>query len=219
MRRGRGRVTERAESHVFGVIAFQTTGYWSFALACASCGIVLPLPEDVPLIWAGMQIATGQWRWIPTLTAALVGVQTRDWLAWGFGRALGEAVLDSAWLTRLFGRRRLAHSQRLVRDHGAIAVLFGRFFIGFRTPVFLVAGAMRIPFRQFARWDAIGLLLTVPAVIALGFALGQPLLDAAHWAMERARFVAVAVGLAAVAWLWWQARQRAVRTGMRNEAP
>jgi membrane protein DedA with SNARE-associated domain len=184
------------------------TGYPAFALACATCGILLPLPEDVPLIWAGMKVAVGDWEWAPTLTAALIGVQVRDWLAWGFGRALGETVLESPWVIRMFGRRRLARSQRLLNDHGALAVLFGRFFVGFRAPVFLVAGAMRLPFRQFARWDAIGLAIAVPVVVLLGFEVGQPLLDGAHWAMARLRFAAIGAVFAAFAYVWWQARQR-----------
>ncbi|MBA2321956.1 MAG: DedA family protein [Deltaproteobacteria bacterium] len=204
---------------MFDALAEHITGYPGFAIACASCGIILPLPEDVPLIWAGMRIAAGQWTWAPTLTAALVGVQLRDWAAWAVGRALGETVLDSPWVTRVFGRRRLARAQRLVREHGALAVLAGRFFVGFRTPVFLMAGAMRLPFRQFARWDALGLVLTVPIVILLGYELGQPLLDGARWAMARARFAAVAVALLGGAWLLWQNRPRDARETTPEVAP
>jgi len=195
---------------LFDALAEHISGYPGFAVVCASCGIVLPLPEDVPLIWAGMRIAAGEWTWAPTLTAAIIGVQVRDWAAWAVGRALGETVLDSPWVTRLFGRRRLARAQRMVLEHGALAVLIGRFFVGFRTPVFLMAGAVRLPFREFARWDAFGILLTVPIVVFLGYEVGQPLLDAIRWGMARARFAAVAVTLLGVVWL--VACQRRPRT-------
>ena len=203
---------------MFDALSLHITGYPAFAMACASCGIILPLPEDVPLIWAGMRIAAGDWEWAPTLAAALLGVQARDWMAWGFGRALGETLLEAPWALRVFGRKRLMHSQRLVNDHGALAVLFGRFFVGFRTPVFVVAGAMRLPFRSFARWDAFGLLLTVPIVVVLGYEMGQPLLDTARWAMARARFVGIGVAAAAGVWLWWQARLRGQRGSLAQES-
>lgn len=185
----------------------QISGYPGLVLFCSASGLVVPVPEDVALVWAGSQIGGGTFTWAPTVAAALVGVQVRDLAAWGIGRVLGEALLDSAWAGRLIGRRKIARARRLVGDHGAAAVLMGRFFVGFRAPVFLVAGAMRLPLRQFVRWDLLGLLITVPAVIALGYAFGEPLLEGVRWALARSKLVVLALAVVgAVAWMWTRGR-------------
>jgi membrane protein DedA with SNARE-associated domain len=90
----------------------------------------------------------------------------------------------------------------MVTEHGALAVLAGRFFVGFRAPVFMAAGAMRLPVRQFLRWDFAGLLVTVPAVLGLGYAFGAPLLETTRWALAQTRWLAIAIAVAGGLWAW-----------------
>jgi membrane protein DedA with SNARE-associated domain len=79
--------------------------------------------------------------------------------------------------------------------------------------VFFVSGAMGLPLRQFARWDLLGLVITVPAVVALGYEFGDPLLEAVRWTLAQSRVVlAVALLVATVAWY----RSRAVRSVLQD---
>lgn len=182
----------------------QIDSYPGLLVFCSASGLAVPVPEDVALLWAGMRVAEGQWQWVPTVMVALIGVQARDLAAWGFGRLAGDAFFESRWAARWVGRRAIARAQRLVTEHGAVAVLAGRFFVGFRAPVFMVAGAMRLPVRQFLRWDFAGLLLTVPAVLGLGYAFGAPLLETTRWALAQTRWLAAAIALVGGLWAWQQ---------------
>ncbi len=186
----------------------EISSYPGLLLFCSASGIAVPVPEDVALLWAGMQVGAGVFEWAPTVGAALVGVQIRDLVAFGIGRVLGETFLESALAKRLIGRRKLARARRLVGDHGAAAVLVGRFFVGFRAPIFMVAGAMRLPLREFLRWDLLGLLFTVPGVIALGYEFGEPLLEATRWALARSRVIFGSALFVAVAVFVWKQRHR-----------
>lgn len=195
------------------------TGYPGLLFACASSGILLPLPEDFPLLYAGMRIADGSWGWWATVGIAVVGVAFRDTLAWAFGRGLGDLLLERSLVRRWFGTGRIARARALITDHGASAVLLGRFMVGFRTPVFVVAGAMGVPLRAFATWDGLGLALAVPLTIALGYEFGEPLVDTVYLVLQRARVIVGALLVCAVAVAVWRVIVQRARDDERESAP
>ena len=189
-------------------LAHNVSGYPGLLVFCAVSGILVPLPEDISLIYAGVKLQTGQFQWLPTLLVTTLGVGIRDGIAYGIGRSLGSWLLDRGWVRRLFGGARLDRAQALIARRGPSAVLMGRFFVGFRASVFIAAGAMGVPFRSFVLWDGLGLLVAVPATVGLGFLFGDPIADVVFWALQRAQVV---VGLAVgggVGWLAWQAWTR-----------
>ncbi len=177
-------------------------GYPGLFLACLGSGLVVPLPEDFPLLYAGMRLATGEFGLV-VLPIALLGVGCRDVIAWGLGRLLGNALLHRPLVQRFLGAQRLERARELVVDHGASAVLLGRFLIGFRAPMFLVAGATGVRLRAFLLYDGIGLLLVVPVTLALGWGFGEPLAESVFWLLQRARLgIGLVVCAAGLALLW-----------------
>lgn len=184
------------------------SGYTGLFLACLGSGIVFPVPEDFPLLYAGARVRSGAFAWPATLAVSMAGVALRDLAAWGLGRVLGDTLLHRPWVRRLLGARRLDRARRMIRDHGAASVLAGRFLIGFRAPVFLLSGAMGIPLRAFLVFDGLGLLVAVPVVLALGWGFGAPIHEGAFWLFQRARLVA-AIGLAVGVAVWIGLRWRA----------
>ncbi len=194
-------------------LAANVSGYPGLLLFCAVSGILVPLPEDVSLIYAGVKLQTGQFQWAPTLLVTVVGVGLRDVFAYLIGRSLGSWLLDRGWVRRLAGGPRIDRAQALITRRGPSAVLIGRFLVGFRASVFIAAGAMGVPFRSFLLWDGLGLLIAVPATVGLGYVFGAPIADLVFWVLQRAQ-LAVGVGVALLVcwWLWqaWSSRERPV---------
>ena len=153
-------------------------GYSGLFFFCVASGIVFPVPEDVALMFAGMRVQDGTWLLGPALGAAALGVLVRDILAWGMGRLLGDWVLEQRFARRMIGGQRIERSQELVERYGARSVLVGRFVVGLRAPIFLVCGAAKMPFWRFCTYDAMGLVVAVPAAMGLGYVFGRPTLDA-----------------------------------------
>lgn len=187
------------------------SGYPGLLGLCAVSGLLFPLPEDFTLVYAGVRISEGHFTWGPALAVALVGVGARDGVAYWLGRVLGDRLLGSAWVERWVGAEKVQRAEAMVRDHGVGAVLLGRFLIGFRAPLFAVAGASHVPFRQFVVWDALGLLVTVPGVVWLGWFFGAPIEEGLRWVMFRARELTLLVAVGSAGWWWFQARRRAAR--------
>ena len=165
------------------------SGYPGLLGFCAISGILFPLPEDFPLVYAGVRIAEGHFAWGPTLAVSLVGVFIRDVVAYWLGRLLGDRLLTSKLAQTWIGTERIERAEAMVRDRGSVAVLIGRFLIGFRAPIFAVAGASHVPFRKFVGWNTLGLVVAVPGVIWLGWFFGEPITDSVFYVMARAREV------------------------------
>ncbi len=188
-------------------IAASVSGYPGLFAFCAISGLLVPLPEDVSLIYAGVRLQSGQFSWAPTLVATILGVGTRDVVAYLIGRWLGSWLLQRGWTRRWIGARRIDRAQALIARRGPSAVLIGRFLIGFRASVFMVAGATGVSLRQFVFWDGLGLVIAVPTTLLLGYLFGAPLADLMLWSLQRVQVV-VGVGIAlGLVWMLWRGLQ------------
>lgn len=174
-----------------------------FAL-CATSGILYPLSEDVPLLYAGVLVNQGLLAWLPVILVAATGVLLRDSLFFTGGYLVGRAVLDSDVARRLIGGERIEKAQGLVERRGGMSVLIGRFSIGFRTSVFVVAGSMGVRPAQFLLWDVIGLAVAVPLAVVIGYFIGEPAVAAALWLLDH-RWIALGVlGVLVTAFTLWR---------------
>lgn len=177
-------------------------GYPALAVVCFLSGVALPMPEDVAQVAAGTQIATGRLDWLPAIAAVATGVFLRDALFFTAGRSLGGRALDHPWALRMIGAPRLASAKARVQARGSTAVLIGRFSVGFRTSTFFVAGAMGVRPRDFALWDGIALMASVPLLLGTGFLFGDPVIAVAQHAARHASWALLAIAAIGVLALW-----------------
>ena len=92
------------------------------------------------------------------------------------------------------------HSRR-----GALAVFGGRFMVGMRAPMFIVAGASGIPYTRFITWDLLNMTITMPLLLGTGYWMGPPVLEshaALPWLTNIVLVAILAYGL------WWFRRQQ-----------
>lgn len=140
-------------------------------LVLASVGV--PIPEDVPLIAAGVLLSThpeiSSWPW--TLLVALVAIMSGDWLLYMLGKSWGADVVRHRSVRWLISPQRLTKTRKQFRRYGAWMCFFGRFFMGVRAAMCLTAGVTRFPFWRFFLADLAGALLSIPFFVWLGYRL------------------------------------------------
>jgi membrane protein DedA with SNARE-associated domain len=178
-------------------------------LWCLASGSLVPLPDDVPQVWAGVRIAQGEMSWFVALPVAFVAVLVRDAAFFGLGRVLGERALTNRFVIRVIPASRIATARASVEARGPLAVLVGRFSVGVRTATFFAAGALGVRRRDFLLWDMVGLIVTVPLMTTLGYVFGDPVVVGVLWVAARAKW-AVPLAIALVLLGWW-VRSRTVR--------
>ncbi len=183
------------------------TGYLLLFWVCLTSGLLIPAPEDLALVVAGVQVSDGVLELLPTIAVASVAILLRDALFFGVGRVLGEKVLERPLVRRVVGDDAIARARGLVERRGSLAVLAARAMLGFRTAGFLVAGAMGVRRSAFLLWDCIGLALSVPLVLGLGMVLGDQATVGIAWMADHGALFGIALFALGLGWLAYTRRE------------
>lgn len=186
------------------------TGPVALLLACLVSGILVPVPEDVALLVAGWQVREGTLSPGGAVIAGLLGTFGRDALAFSAGRLAVRGARRWAPLARLLESRRVRRLRERLDARGDTLLFAARFMVGVRAPLYFAGGTTDRPFRRFALYDLVGLTVTTPLLLGLGWRWGP---EAAAWlqvALGHQRLVLAVVVAGAVLWstLFLRARRR-----------
>jgi len=169
-------------------------------------GVGVPLPEEVPVLTAGVLAHEGVVRWWLALPVCVLGVLSGDTVLYWVGRHWGERVLAWRLVRRVLTREREETLKESYRRHGVKIVFTARHVVGLRAAAFLTAGIARVPFPRFLGADFAASMLGVPTSFGLAFfftdQLEQILTDVRRverWLILLA-FVALAVFIIVRAW-------------------
>ena len=81
---------------------FDQYGYLGIFLALLASGMGLPIPEELPVIMAGILVGheDTQLKWYIMLPVAIVGVVMGDGILYSMGRFWGTWLLSRPWVQR-----------------------------------------------------------------------------------------------------------------------
>jgi membrane protein DedA with SNARE-associated domain/membrane-associated phospholipid phosphatase len=192
-------------------------GHWSYlfffvaaALEC-SAFIGLLVPGETLVLLSGFLASQGLLTLGDLIIAVAAGAIIGDSIGYELGHRLGRP-----WLLH-YGRWAGIHAAHLEQAdaffgrHGGKTVFLGR-FVGFlRALAPFVAGSLRMPYRQFLFYNALGGVLWTASFVLLGYLLGQGWRSAEHWLGRASEIVGGALLLTiALVQLWrWLARHEA----------
>ncbi len=144
-------------------------------LALVGAGLGLPISEDIVILASGAMTDQAVFPMLPALAACYFGVLVGDFAIYSIARALGDRFFTSRVGRRVLPDERRIRATDLIERRGPLTVLFGRFLIGFRIPIFATAGALGMPRRQFLLFDAIGAAISAPVVFFVGYHFSRQL--------------------------------------------
>ncbi len=190
-------------------------------LIVASLGI--PIPEDIPLIAAGVILATHPEvaSWSGTLLVALLGIMSGDLVLYSFGRFVGPGLVRHRLVRWMITPRRFARTAQQFRKHGAWACFFGRFFVGIRAMMCMTAGATRYPYWKFFLADCAGAVLSIPLFVGLGYWFAGMIPTLRRWlvGVNSAALIGVVILVIGII-IYWKLRgfRRLTRASQRDVA-
>lgn len=151
----------------------QSGSYLGIFVFMVLTGCGLPLPEEVAIVFAGVRSAQGEMITGGAFAACLLGALVGDAAMYGIGRKFGHSLVRRhPKLAKLVHADREEHFEQAILRHGFKVLLLARFMIGVRGPVYLAAGVVRMPFRQFVLWDLVCATVVVGTFFALSYVLG-----------------------------------------------
>ena len=174
-------------------------------LVLTGCG--LPIPEEVPIVLAGVFSANGelvpQWAFLACLVGALMGDSVMYAIGYHFGHGL---IAKHPHFGKFVGAQREEYFEKAIQKHSFKVLLLARFMIGVRGPVYLAAGVVRMPFRKFLMYDLVCATLVVGTFFGVSYFFGAKITE---WITDAERTLTLVVlALAGCAFLWWRRRRR-----------
>lgn len=153
---------------------FDHISYFGIILVLILTGTGLPLPEEVPIIAAGIASSVGTlnpwWAFLSCIVGALLGDAVLYAIGYHFGHSL---VVRHPRFAHLVHAEYEAKIEEMIRRHGLKVFFLARFMVGIRAPVYLTAGILRMSFRRFMLIDAFCATAVVGLFFGLSYAYGE----------------------------------------------
>jgi membrane protein DedA with SNARE-associated domain len=173
-------------------------------------GLGIPIPEDVPLLAAGVLSHHGGLSVPIASVLCSLFVLGRDLIVYGLGRRYGDALLDRPLGRRLVSKRVAARARTAIEKHGSAVVFVGRFLPGLRAGVFFVAGASGVTAPRFVVADIAAAAISVPVFVWAGAKFAENLDGIAEFLREF-RIGLFALSICVIVFVWVRHRRPTAR--------
>lgn len=133
----------------------------------------VPLPSEVPLLFAGYLISTGELDLVPAALVATFGATAGALALYGISRRYGQRIILRWGKFLLITPEHLERSERWFERRGDAAVLACRVIPLARTLISIPAGIAEMNVARFTIYSFAGTLPWAFGLMAAGWALGE----------------------------------------------
>ena len=194
--------------------------------ALVGSGFGLPIPEEIPVVTAGAMVGhdsndvayhdllagalgggplaydpprpAGTTRWWLMLPLIILAAVAGDSVLYLVGRKFGGRLVKSSWVQRrVLPPEKRAEIEANFHKNGIMILLGARLTPGIRTPVFFMAGLLKMPMSRFLLADFLYAIPGISFLFWLAYLFTDQFVAAVH-AVEKHRSQAVLAVLAAV---------------------
>jgi membrane protein DedA with SNARE-associated domain len=185
----------------------ESGGYLGIVLFLVLTGCGLPIPEEFPIVFAGIMSSQGTldpwFAFLSCLIGALLGDSAMYAIGYHFGHSL---AMRHPKLSKLIGGQREASFEHAIERHMFKVMVLARFMVGVRGPVYLSAGVVRVPFRQFIMYDMLCATMVVGTFFSVAYYFGDHITDLLRDAEWTLTLIVILVLL--IAALWWLRKEK-----------
>jgi membrane protein DedA with SNARE-associated domain len=136
-------------------------------------GVPLPAPGDVFVMYVGAHVPRNlpSWiiAWLGLIGIVVLGATNLFFISKRIGRRLAEGRF--AEVVHL-SPQRLQRAEQWFQKYGVVAIIFGRHIPGFRIPITVAAGVLKVKYRVFAASVAVSTAMWAGVVIVIGINFG-----------------------------------------------
>lgn len=192
---------------------YEAVGYLGVALWVAIESVVIPIPSEIVLPFAGFLVGEGRaiepltgqpWNYWLTVLAGTLGATVGALVAYAIGAWGGRPILERWGRYLGITPSDLDRADAFFARHGPAASFFGRMIPVVRSLVSFAAGVAHMPLGRFTLFTFLGSLPWTAALVFAGVQLG------ANWetiggVLKRFEYAVLAVlAVIALAWIWFR---------------
>jgi membrane protein DedA with SNARE-associated domain len=199
-------------------------GWWlyiSLTFLLLGGAVGLPIPEDIPVILAGILAYRGNAQPEILLLVCYVAIVSGDVFIFWVGRKFGNKLFKQPWFKARMPLARVREIRKRLERRRFITIFVARHLFYLRTITFLICGAVKMRFALFLVADMIAALISVPIMFGLGY-LAAEHYSALMSGVEQAKHISLLVGglaIIGVGFWYWRRKRLARNTPSDNRAP
>lgn len=171
---GPGHIEQRIE-WVLSKMDIGAGGYFVLFGLLFSCGLGVPIPEDIPLLVAGALVGSGHMHLAIAAVVAWCGIIGGDCVLYYLGRRFGLNITRLPLIGKHVTKERIHKAERLFHHYGIWVVAVGRLFAGIRGAMVIAAGTIKFNFFKFVIADGAAAVVSGGLFLFLGIEFGQNL--------------------------------------------
>ncbi len=192
---------------------YEAVGYLGVALWVAIESVIIPIPSELVLPFAGFLVGEARalepitgapWNYWITVLAGTIGATAGALIAYAIGAWGGRPILERWGRYLGISATDLDRADDFFARHGEAASFFGRMIPVIRSLVSFAAGVGRMPLRRFTLFTFLGSAPWTALLVFAGMQLGSNWESVGAW-LKRFEYAVLAVlGVIVVAWIWFR---------------
>jgi membrane protein DedA with SNARE-associated domain len=171
----------------------------------------MPIPEDIPLVVAGIFVANGKMNLALAAICAWCGIVGGDVVLYHLGKHFGLEVKRIPLIGRHLSEKRIEYVHRKFEKWGVWVVAVGRMFAGIRGTMVVVAGTIRFTFWKFLLADGLAAVISGGIFLMLGYWFGNNerlLREYVHAGKKWTMLICVVAAVALGVWIYLHRQER-----------
>ena len=190
---------------------YEAVGYLGVAFWVAIESVIIPIPSELVLPFAGFLVGQGTtvepltgspWNYWLTVLAGTLGATVGALIAYAIGAWGGRPVLERWGRYLGITSADLDKADDFFARHGEAASFFGRMIPVIRSLVSFAAGIAHMPLGKFTLFSFLGSLPWTALLVFAGMQLGKSWETVGAW-LKRFEYAIIAVlVLIVIAWIW-----------------
>jgi membrane protein DedA with SNARE-associated domain len=167
----------------------------------------VPVPGETILVLGAVYAGAGRLSLPVVALLGFVAAVMGDNVGFAIGHVGGRRLAERYGRYVLLTPARLARATDLFARHGGKIIVVARFIEGLRQANGIIAGTVRVPWRRFLAYNAIGAALWVAVWTSVGYLSGSHI-DTIYGAATRYdAYLGIAVAVGVVAYVVWRLRR------------
>lgn len=152
-------------------------GYMGIAFTTALESMLVPIPPEITIVFAGFLAWSGNLELIPIIIFAvlgsIVGSSIAYWFGYHFKKVIIKKMIEKHGHFLFFTDSELNKVQHLFRKHGFWVITIARFIPGLRSIISLPMGILHVPYRKFITYTSLGAVMSAALYAYIGYILGN----------------------------------------------
>ncbi len=156
--------------------------------------IIIPIPSELVLFYAGYLVSVGELNFVLVLMLATIASLLSSLLAYAIAFLLGKVEVMKFLKKLRVKEKDLRNAEKFFKRKGKLAVFLARLIPGLRSLISYPAGFFKMSLTEFTIYTFLGTLLWNALLIFTGYMLGSSWQEALN-IFEKLKYPALIVGL------------------------